>query len=65
MQAFKYIDRDNDGFITQADLCCYAPKLGLTSSEVKDMLAEADIDGDGRISQKEFLSIMKQTNLFI
>lgn len=28
------------------------------------MLAEADKDGDGLISKKEFLHIMKQTNMF-
>lgn len=63
MQAFKYMDSDGDGYVTLKDLSKYSPKIGLSSSDVKEMLAGADKDGDGRISREEFLTIMKQTNL--
>ena len=65
MQSFSLLDGDNDGYITLSDLQKYAPKIGLTSGDIKEMIAEADEDGDGKISKREFLHIMKQTNLFL
>lgn len=58
------MDSDEDGFVTLGDLGKYAPKIGLTLGDVQGMLAEADKDGDGKISKQEFVFIMKQTNLF-
>ena len=42
----------------------HATAAGLNSTEIKDMLAAADKNGDGKISREEFIHIMKQTNLF-
>ena len=36
----------------------------LTDAEIEEMIREADIDGDGEISEEEFMRIMRKTNLF-
>ena len=43
-----------------------ARELGenMTDEELMEMIEEADRDGDGEISEEEFLRIMKKTNLF-
>ena len=64
LQAFSYLDGDGDGYITLDDLRSCGPKIRLYSSELQEMLSEADKDGDGMISKEEFVAVMKQTNLF-
>ena len=59
------MDSDKDGFINSVDLRKYASLVGLASADVEDMIQEADRDGDGKINKEEFISIMKQTNLFV
>ncbi|KAG6519432.1 probable calcium-binding protein CML18 [Zingiber officinale] len=53
---FGMFDRDGNGYITAAELAHSMAKLGhaLTASELTGMIKEADHDGDGRISFKEF-----------
>jgi len=43
-----------------------AKELGetMTDEELQEMIDEADRDGDGEISEEEFIRIMKKTNLF-
>ena len=36
----------------------------MTDEEIMEMIDEADRDGDGEISEEEFMRIMKKTNLF-
>jgi len=36
----------------------------MTDDELQEMIDEADRDGDGEISEEEFIRIMKKTNLF-
>ena len=33
-------------------------------TDIQEMLAEADKDGDGKISKEEFLAVIKRTSLF-
>ncbi|XP_021339437.1 neo-calmodulin-like isoform X1 [Mizuhopecten yessoensis] len=58
--AFKMFDRDNSGKINfeelRVALTCIGEKL--TDDEVKDMLAEADRNGDGEIDYEEFVQMM-------
>ena len=58
--AFKVFDRDADGLITAEELKLTMNNLGepLTDEEVKAMIAEADLDGDGKINFSEFNMIM-------
>jgi Ca2+-binding EF-hand superfamily protein len=66
LKAFKLFDDDNTGKITFKNLKRVARELGenMTDEELMEMIEEADRDGDGEISQEEFLRIMKKTNLF-
>lgn len=50
-EAFKVFDRDNNGYISAAELRHVMTSIGekLTDDEVEDMIREADQDGDGRI----------------
>lgn len=55
-QLFQMFDRDGNGFITAAELAHSMARLGhaLTTEELTGMIKEADTDGDGRISFREF-----------
>ena len=50
-EAFKVFDRDNNGFISAAELRHVMTSIGekLTDDEVAEMIREADQDGDGKI----------------
>ncbi|VUZ44468.1 unnamed protein product [Hymenolepis diminuta] len=55
-ETFRVFDKDNDGYITSAELQTVLQQMGVevTGSEAADILAEADRDGDGRVTFEEF-----------
>jgi len=59
-------DDDETGRISLKNLRRVAKELGETMNdeELQEMIDEADRDGDGEISEEEFIRIMKKTNLF-
>ncbi|OWF37197.1 Calmodulin [Mizuhopecten yessoensis] len=59
-QSFKVFDKDGDGSITKEELRSVMTTLGenLTDAELDSMMAEADLDGDGRIDFNEFKFMM-------
>ena len=66
LKAFRLFDDDNTGKISLKNLKRVARELGetMTDEELQEMIDEADRDGDGEISEEEFIRIMKKTNLF-
>ncbi|XP_062207196.1 calmodulin-2/4-like [Phragmites australis] len=59
-EAFRVFDKDQNGFISAAELRHVMSNLGekLTDEEVDEMVREADVDGDGRINYEEFVKVM-------
>ena len=66
LKAFRLFDDDETGKISFKNLKRVAKELGenMTDEEIQEMIEEADRDGDGEISEEEFMRIMKKTNLF-
>ncbi|XP_032684661.1 caltractin isoform X2 [Odontomachus brunneus] len=66
LRAFRLFDDDDTGKISFKNLKRVANELGetLTDEEIQEMIDEADKDGDGEISQEEFLRIMRKACLY-
>ena len=64
-ESFKVFDRDGDGLITEDELQVTMNNLGepMNEVEVKAMIDEADLDGDGKINFKEFQLLMDKKEL--
>mmetsp|Transcript_31440 Transcript_31440/g.77074 ORF Transcript_31440/g.77074 Transcript_31440/m.77074 type:complete len:153 (-) Transcript_31440:310-768(-) len=60
-QAFKTIDTDQDSYISMQELKgVFTMLLGHEPrpEEVEELMREADVDGDGRISQLDFINVL-------
>jgi len=59
-EAFRLFDKDNNGFITPRELSNVMGGLGheLGQEEIMEMIVEADMDSDGKISFGEFKKLM-------
>lgn len=66
MKAFRLFDDDNTGKISFQNLKRVAKELGenMTDEELREMIAEADRDGDGEINEEEFFRIMSKSSLY-
>lgn len=66
LKAFRLFDDDGTGTISFKNLKRVAKELGenLTDEELKEMIDEADRNGDGEVNEQEFLRIMRKTNLY-
>lgn len=59
--AFKVFDRDGDGLISANEMLLALRDLGedITGDKVKEMITEADLDGDGKLSYDEFVTFIE------
>ena len=66
IKAFRLFYDDETGKISFRNLKRVAMELGesITDEELQEMIDEADRDGDGEVSQADFIRIMEKTNLF-
>ena len=53
-------DRNKDGYVDAKELKKVTTTLGqrLTNEEVDAFMAEADLDGDGKLNYEEFVKMM-------
>ncbi len=65
LKVFKHFDDDNSGFLDCNKLKAMLSEcfFNLDDSAINNMIAVADTDGDGKISEYEFLRIMKKVKL--
>jgi Ca2+-binding EF-hand superfamily protein len=65
-KAFRLFDSDETGKISFQNLKRVANELGetLSDEELREMIEEADLNGDGEVDEKEFLRIMQKTGLY-
>ncbi|XP_050757997.1 uncharacterized protein LOC127019810 [Gymnogyps californianus] len=64
LEAFKVFDCDGTGKISFENLKVVASEVGedITDEELQEMIAEADVDGDGVVDKQEFLRILTLTD---
>lgn len=64
-KAFKLYDDDNTGKITFKNLERVAKELGeaMSAEELQELITEADTDGDGALSEAEFIAVMQAQGL--
>uniref|UniRef100_A0A7S3FYP0 Calmodulin n=1 Tax=Strombidium rassoulzadegani TaxID=1082188 RepID=A0A7S3FYP0_9SPIT len=60
IHAFDVYDKEKDGRIGSDDFRSVIDNLGekLTENEIKEIIDEADVDGDGHIDYMEFVKMM-------
>ncbi|XP_030842880.1 caltractin [Strongylocentrotus purpuratus] len=65
-QGFKMMDYDNTGKLTLDNLKRAAKESGVkfTEADLREMVEEADRNGDNMVDLQEFSTIMLKTNLF-
>lgn len=61
-QIFEKIDTDGSGHLDTDELRAALIESQISDDVVDSILAEADIDSDGKITEKEFLSAMRNAN---
>ena len=66
LKVFKLFDDGESGKISFKNLKRVAKEIGenITDEEIREMIDQADSDGDGEVNQDEFLRIMKKTSLY-
>ena len=66
LKAFRLFDDDETGRVSFKNLKRVARELGesIGDEELQEMIDEADRDGDGEVSEEEFLRIMRKSGLF-
>ncbi|CAL5428191.1 unnamed protein product [Camellia sinensis] len=61
--AFEYFDEDKSGYITMEELEHALKKYNTGDKKtIKEIIAEVDIDNDGRINYDEFVAMMRKDN---
>ena len=61
LKAFRLFDKTDSGYIGFEELKALSEECGcgLTDQQLREMIAEADGDNDGKINEEEFYKIMR------
>lgn len=61
VEAFKFFDKDGDGFISRTELrhIMNTVDVSLAEADIEEMIKEADANGDGKIDFDEFIKMMQ------
>ena len=64
-KAFRIFDDDDSGKISTENLKKVAIELNenVSDQELKDMIKEADLNGDGEVDIEEFIQMMRKAKL--
>ena len=59
-EAFRIFDKDKSGYIDGREIILVTSTLGqaLSQEELEAFMAEADLDGDGKLDYNEFVAMM-------
>ena len=62
LEAFKFFDKDNSGYITAEELKSVLDSIGekLSKAEIEEIIRQADVDGDHTINYQEFVRFIMQ-----
>ena len=62
-EAFRIFDKDKSGYIDGKEIIEITGTLGqaLTDEELEAFMAEADLDGDGKLDYNEFVQMMTKS----
>lgn len=63
LEAFKFFDKDNSGYITAEELKSVLDSVGekLSQGEIEEIIRQADVDGDHTINYQEFVRFIMQS----
>ena len=61
---FLKIDKTGQISVENLRMACIDADVNFTDVELREMIAEADQNGDSLVDQSEFISIMLKTNLY-
>ncbi len=66
-QAFRVFDKDGNGFVSSSELKFVMSRLDVhfTDDELNEMILEADIDGDGQVTDSFWLFKGITSNFYI
>lgn len=62
MAAFQYLDKNGSGFITTDELLAVCFEFHMEDVRLEDLLLDVNIDADGSIDYKMFVSMMRKGN---
>ena len=62
-EAFRIFDKDKSGYIDGKEIILVTGTLGqaLSDEELEAFMAEADLDGDGKLDYNEFVQMMTKS----
>ena len=69
IEAFKVFDKKGTGFVAALELIeiitKYKTELGVSESEINQLVRDADLDGDGQIEYHEFVKMLFEVDQMI